>query len=222
MKFEEKLMTLRKEKGWSQEDLSNKIGVSRQTISKWESSQTAPDMHKLIELSKIFEISIDELINEEEKKPEEKEDNKIYTKINLKPTNILLILSCILIIIGLIFSIIIYLNNGEKMYVEDIVMVTYDYIMEDTIEVIEIYSFDSNEKCIGINVKISTKNQEDYESIINDINKNNINDGRYNIVLNNNEITWSIKGKEDETKKEILEILETTLTDVQNLKITDM
>ena len=50
------ISTLRKEKGWSQEDLSNQIGVSRQTISKWESSQTTPELNKLIELSKIFEI----------------------------------------------------------------------------------------------------------------------------------------------------------------------
>ena len=63
MKFSEKLMNLRKSKGMSQEDLAIKINVTRQTVSKWESDQTTPDMNKLIELSKLFEISLDELTN---------------------------------------------------------------------------------------------------------------------------------------------------------------
>ena len=49
---------LRKSKGLSQEELSIKLNVVRQTISKWESAQTTPELNKLVELSKIFEISI--------------------------------------------------------------------------------------------------------------------------------------------------------------------
>ena len=64
MKFSEKLMSLRKTKGMSQEDLAIKLNITRQTVSKWELDQTVPDMNKLIELSKIFEISLDELIND--------------------------------------------------------------------------------------------------------------------------------------------------------------
>ena len=78
MKFEEKLMKLRKERGWSQEDLSNQIGVSRQTISKWESSQTTPELNKLMELSKIFEISIDELVDNILEEDENKTEEKVY------------------------------------------------------------------------------------------------------------------------------------------------
>lgn len=63
MIFIEKLIKLRKEKGWSQEELGNRLNVTRQTISKWELGQTTPEMNKLLELSNIFEISLDELLD---------------------------------------------------------------------------------------------------------------------------------------------------------------
>ena len=59
MKFNEKLLELRKQKGWSQEEVGEKINVSRQTISKYESGLSTPEMDKLIDLAKVFEISID-------------------------------------------------------------------------------------------------------------------------------------------------------------------
>ena len=58
MKFSEKLENLRKSKGMSQEALAQKLNVTRQTVSKWELDQTTPDMNKLIEISKLFEISL--------------------------------------------------------------------------------------------------------------------------------------------------------------------
>ncbi|MBS7008344.1 helix-turn-helix domain-containing protein [Anaerostipes sp.] len=61
MEFDKNLNRLRKEKGWSQEELGNRLNVSRQTVSKWELGTTAPEMNKLIELSRLFEISMDEL-----------------------------------------------------------------------------------------------------------------------------------------------------------------
>jgi len=53
---------LRKQRMMSQEDLGNAIGVSRQTVSKWEMGQTTPEMNKIIQLSKLFDISLDELL----------------------------------------------------------------------------------------------------------------------------------------------------------------
>ena len=50
MEFQEKLMYLRKERGWSQEELGDKVSVTRQTVSKWELGQTTPELAKLIEL----------------------------------------------------------------------------------------------------------------------------------------------------------------------------
>lgn len=76
MNFSEKLYELRKKESLSQEELAEKVGVSRQTISKWEMGQSSPEMEKLVNLSKIFDISLDELvgnddINEKENKPQE-------------------------------------------------------------------------------------------------------------------------------------------------------
>lgn len=67
MDFGAKLYSLRKEKGMTQEDLAQALDVARQTISKWELGETVPDMTKLMELSKIFDVSIDELVGYENK-----------------------------------------------------------------------------------------------------------------------------------------------------------
>lgn len=61
MTFSEKLTALRRERGWSQEELGGRLRVSRQTVSKWEQGQTTPEMAKLIELAALFSISLDEL-----------------------------------------------------------------------------------------------------------------------------------------------------------------
>ncbi len=62
MALPEKLYELRKEKGISQEQLAEEIGVSRQAISKWESAKAMPESDKLILLSEYFGVSIDELL----------------------------------------------------------------------------------------------------------------------------------------------------------------
>lgn len=62
MTFAENLMELRRQRGLSQEQLGAEIGVSRQTISKWELGSTTPELEKLMELSDFFDISIDRLV----------------------------------------------------------------------------------------------------------------------------------------------------------------
>ena len=62
MNFSQKLMELRRAKGWSQEQLGEKLGVTRQTISKWELGQTTPELEKLAAMSDLFGITTDELI----------------------------------------------------------------------------------------------------------------------------------------------------------------
>lgn len=64
MKFEEKLMNLRKQNGLSQEDLAEKLDVTRQTVSKWELGQSKPDMEKLIEIGKIFNVPLESLTDD--------------------------------------------------------------------------------------------------------------------------------------------------------------
>ena len=62
MEFHNKLYNLRKQKGLSQEELANRLNVSRQTVSKWEVGDSTPDMEKLIAISDMFGISLDELV----------------------------------------------------------------------------------------------------------------------------------------------------------------
>lgn len=62
MNFSEQLIYLRKQHGLSQEQLGEKIGVTRQTVSKWELGDTTPEMTKLIQLSDLFDIPIDILV----------------------------------------------------------------------------------------------------------------------------------------------------------------
>ena len=61
MELGNKILQLRKKANFSQEQLAEKINVTRQTISKWELNETTPDIKQAKELSKIFKISLDEL-----------------------------------------------------------------------------------------------------------------------------------------------------------------
>lgn len=71
MELYEKLYELRRASGMSQEELAEKLGVSRQAVSKWESGATQPELGKLIELSKLYSVSVDELLSLEHAKPEQ-------------------------------------------------------------------------------------------------------------------------------------------------------
>lgn len=68
MELYEKLYELRRASGMSQEELAEKLGVSRQAVSKWESGATQPELQKLIELSKLYSVSVDELLSLEHAK----------------------------------------------------------------------------------------------------------------------------------------------------------
>lgn len=80
MKFYEKLIILRKKALLSQEQLAEKLDVTRQTISKWELGQTKPDMDKLNAMSKLFEVDINILTNDELSLEGNKHENKVEPK----------------------------------------------------------------------------------------------------------------------------------------------
>ena len=61
----DKLIQLRKKNGWSQEELAEQMNVSRQAVCKWEGAQSIPDINKLIQLSKLFNVSLDYLLKDE-------------------------------------------------------------------------------------------------------------------------------------------------------------
>jgi transcriptional regulator with XRE-family HTH domain len=112
MEIGNKISELRKKNNLSQEELADKVGVARQTISKWELCETSPDLKQAKELSKIFNISIDELTDNDIKNIlEEKVSNTeklagIAIKI-LKVIGILFIVFLVIDIISLIiFSVV--------------------------------------------------------------------------------------------------------------------
>lgn len=87
MNFNEKLIELRKSKGLSQDELGQRLGVSRQTISKWELAQTYPDFQRLVLLSDYFGMSLDALVKDvdvqdvREKNLNDKQLSEIYDDV---------------------------------------------------------------------------------------------------------------------------------------------
>ena len=73
MAFSDNIIKLRNDINLTQEQLADKLGVTRQAVSKWESGQSMPDVEKLIQLSKLFRVTTDELLNgvSEKTKPKE-------------------------------------------------------------------------------------------------------------------------------------------------------
>ena len=73
IRIADRLVELRREKGWSQEELAAKLGVSRQAVSKWERAESSPDTDNLIALARLYEISLDGLLLHDA--PEREEDD---------------------------------------------------------------------------------------------------------------------------------------------------
>ena len=80
MEIGEKIKELRKQKGWTQEELAEKLFVSRTAVSKWESGKGTPNIDSLKDISAIFSVSIDELLSGEELIS----IAKMYNQINLR------------------------------------------------------------------------------------------------------------------------------------------
>lgn len=123
MKLGEKILNYRKKLGLSQEELGEKVGVSRQTVSKWEIGQTIPELEKMILLAKEFKTTIDELVKEENRALDEQDirqesiKNKFLIKLyNKKVVKCLIIILCVILIffIGKVSYRIVLLNGFEK------------------------------------------------------------------------------------------------------------
>lgn len=100
MKLSEKLIKLRKEKKLSQEEFGNEINVSRQAVSKWENEETKPDIDKIQEIVKKFNVSYEYLLNDEIESEEVSKKDKVCQKSKRK--TILKIILIVLIIYLLI------------------------------------------------------------------------------------------------------------------------
>ena len=86
----DKIIQLRKKNGWSQEELAEKLNVTRQSVSKWESAQSIPDLQKILQLSQIFEVSTDYLLKDElfnEEYAQECSDNVPVRRVTIAEAN---------------------------------------------------------------------------------------------------------------------------------------
>ena len=88
----DKIIAERKKNGWSQEELAEKIGVTRQAVSKWEGAQTTPDLQKLLQMSKVFGVSADYLLKDEMDAPDyvavpEEEAVEALRKVSMEEAN---------------------------------------------------------------------------------------------------------------------------------------
>ena len=81
MEFNNKLYELRKQKGLSQEELANRLNVSRQTVSKWEVGESSPDMEKLAAISELFDISLDDLVLDKAEKKEKASEQIVKSEL---------------------------------------------------------------------------------------------------------------------------------------------
>ena len=79
MNFSEKLAALRRREGLSQEQLADRLGVTRQSVSKWESGAAAPELPKLVALSELFHVSVDYLVKDYIEKPDRPAEQQAST-----------------------------------------------------------------------------------------------------------------------------------------------
>ncbi|MEE0443015.1 MAG: helix-turn-helix transcriptional regulator, partial [Acutalibacteraceae bacterium] len=79
MNISEKIQILRRDKEWSQDELAEKLNVSRQSVSKWESGKALPDSEKILAMANLFDVSTDFLLKDEQE-PVFVDDEKEQTK----------------------------------------------------------------------------------------------------------------------------------------------
>lgn len=86
MNLGEKLFELRKAKNLTQDDMAEKLNVTRQTVSKWETNQSTPDFDKIMPLCELFEIGVEELLTgkKTEEREEKKKEEKVLTRQEIK------------------------------------------------------------------------------------------------------------------------------------------
>ena len=114
MKFNEKLISLRKSMGLSQEELGAELKVSRQTISKWESGQSYPDFQRLVLLSDYFGRTLDELVRDVDvadvraKNVNNEKLDSIYSDINSAKKTIKWLYNCYLVVGGGIVALLLF------------------------------------------------------------------------------------------------------------------
>ena len=139
MKLGERLYNYRRKKGLSQEDVASKLNVTRQTVSKWETDQTLPDLDKIESICELFEISTDELL-----KGKKEEITTVINNENKKKKAIVVSTSIFLYFLGIIWIILaeelLNLNDGLTV---SIFMLIYGL---STVNIVYYFMANNNEK----------------------------------------------------------------------------
>lgn len=135
MSFEKNLENLRKQKGWSQDDLADKLNLTRQAISKWETGTSKPDIDNIKNISQLFSVSIDELLNNdvvEDKAVTLDVRKKEKRESTIKTIKFIIIALVIVYLISVIykFASLLVIVNGVQQYANlnnyHYVITTYD------------------------------------------------------------------------------------------------
>ena len=84
MNLGERLFELRNAKNLTQDDMAEKLNVTRQTVSKWETNQSTPDFDKIMPLCELFEIGVEELLTGKKSEEQQKKEEKVLTKQEVK------------------------------------------------------------------------------------------------------------------------------------------
>ena len=180
----EKLFKFRKEKGFSQEKLALKVGVSRQTIYLWESNQSLPDIEKVSKICRALEINVSDLV-EGVNNVSEPENNNIVENANVDKKKSKKIIIRLLLIIAILFLIIYVILSTIKYFKLNVILRKWDkldkiesyYII---VQELMVSKFDNNFESIiyekyykdGIlkNVWINPENKEPESIIVKDYN----------------------------------------------------
>lgn len=196
MKFEEKLSLLRKEARLSQEELAEKLNVTRQTVSKWELGQSKPDFDKLMEISKVFNIGLEELTNCSEKVKKTIEESE-QSDFNTQPRKwilVILIIIALLIVVVLADKFIKIINakreahNNLSSGITDIFDKTFE-IFDNVSTEINSQGYDINKSSFNSNYELYTGTQwgSSCELILNNAITNNKKNPEHLIVVKYNE-----------------------------------
>ena len=109
MEIEKKLKDVRMQAGLTQEQVAEKIMVSRQTVSNWENSKSLPDIVSIMSLSDLYQISIDELLKGDKRMKEKMEKDANIAKANKR---VILTTAIITLVVGIIYSISIFVGGA--------------------------------------------------------------------------------------------------------------
>ena len=109
MEIEKKLKDVRMQAGLTQEQVAEKIVVSRQTVSNWENGKSLPDIVSIMSLSDLYQISIDELLKGDKRMKEKMEKDANIAKANKR---VILTTAIITLVVGIIYSISIFVGGA--------------------------------------------------------------------------------------------------------------